>query len=69
MLPKIYKNVLNVIAEAQKGTASSFGYTDLFKTHDNSAYVVSIFKQIALGAPCLDNFGTVVAGAWMYRAR
>jgi len=51
LLPQIYDNLVAVIEDAKKGTASDHGYEAFFHNNNNVPYVQSIFTKIAKGVP------------------
>lgn len=49
VLPYIWRNLQDVLADVRLGTASTHGYRSFFKTDSNKQYVQAIFQAIAEG--------------------
>ena len=49
ILPRIWVNLQEVIAETEKGTSSSHGYSAFFKSNDSIQTVQAIYQRIARG--------------------
>ena len=49
LLPYIWQNLQNVLADVELGTASKHGFRSIFNTNTNRPYVRSVFRAITEG--------------------
>lgn len=61
LLPMIWGNLQETIADAKKGTASTHGYSAFFKTNDNIKAVQDVYEAMAAGDP-VDKTNGVLRG-------
>ena len=50
LLPQIYDGLQNVIADLQRGTASTHGYSAFFKDDSSKAEVLQVYQKMAAGS-------------------